>query len=230
LLPPKRESDQIVAKEVPMSRAHVRTVSCILAVLLASPAVARAQETPVGAAEVMLKPGDVLQITVWPDATLGGSFVVEETGLVYLPFLGAVQTGGVSIDRLRNQLREDYAEILKEPVVTIVPLFNIGVSGGVRRPGIYQITPAQNILDVILEAGGFAERAKRDQVQIVREGQLLMYNVQRALEGAANLEAFTLRSGDQIVGPVGSSFGITNILQLLTLASTIILLVERTTN
>ncbi len=213
-----------------MSRARVRTVGCMLAVLLAYSAAARAQETPVGPAELTLKPGDVLQITVWPDATLGGSFVVEETGLVYLPFLGAVQTGGVSIDRLRNQLREDYAEILKEPVVTIVPLFNVGVSGGVRRPGIYQITPAQNILDVILEAGGFAERAKRDQVQIVREGQLLMYNVQRALEGAANLEAFTLRSGDQVVVPVGGSFGITNVLQLLTLASTIILLVERTTN
>ena len=213
-----------------MSRARVRTVGCMLAVLLASPTAARAQETPIGPAEITLKPGDVLQITVWPDATLGGSFVVEETGLVYLPFLGAVQTGGVSIDRLRNQLREDYAEILKEPVVTIVPLFNVGVSGGIRRPGIYQITPAQNILDVILEAGGFAERAKRDKVQIVREGQLLMYNVQRALEGAANLEAFTLRSGDQIVVPTGGTFGITNVLQLLTLASTIILLVERTTN
>lgn len=213
-----------------MSRAHVRTASCILAVLVASPAVARAQETPVGAAEISLKPGDVLQIIVWPDETLGGSFVVEETGLVYLPFLGAVQTTGVSIDRLRNQLREDYAKILKEPVVTIIPLFNVGVSGGIRRPGIYQITPDQNILDVILEAGGFAERAKRDQVQIVREGQVLMYNVQRALEGAADLEALTLRSGDQIIVPVGGSFGITNVLQILTLLTTTLLLVERATN
>ena len=70
-----------------MSRARVRTVGCMLAVLLASSAAARAQETPIGPAEVTLKPGDVLQITVWPDASLGGSFVVEETGLVYLPFL-----------------------------------------------------------------------------------------------------------------------------------------------
>jgi polysaccharide export outer membrane protein len=177
-----------------------------------------------------LKPGDALQITVWPDETLSGSFVVEETGLVYLPFLGAVQAAGVSIDRLRNQLREGYAEILKEPVVTIVPLFNVGVSGGIARPGIYQITPEQNILDVILVAGGFAQRAKRDKVQIVREGTVLQYNVERALEGAADLEALTLRSGDQIVIPVGSSFGITNVLQILTLISTTLLLVERATD
>jgi len=111
--------------------------------------------------------------------------------------------------------------------VTIVPLFNVGVSGGIARPGIYQITPEQNILDVILQAGGFAQRAKRDKVQIVREGTVLQYNVQRALEGAADLEALTLRSGDQIVIPVGSSFGITNVLQILTLVTTTLILVER---
>ena len=210
-----------------MSRAHVQIVSCVLAVLLASPAVMPGQEAPVAAAELALKPGDALQITVWPDETLSGTFVVEETGLVYLPFLGAVQAGGVSLDRLRNQLRDGYAEILKEPVVTIVPLFNVGVSGGIARPGIYQITPEQNILDVILAAGGFAQRAKRDKVQIVREGTVLQYNVQRALEGAADLEALTLRSGDQIVIPVGSGFGITNVLQILTLVTTTLILVER---
>ncbi len=210
-----------------MSRAHVRIASCIMAVLLASPAVTPGQEAPVGPAQVTLKPGDALQISVWPDASLSGSFVVEETGLVYLPFLGAVQAAGVSLDLLRNQLRAGYAEILKEPVVTIVPLFNIGVSGGIARPGIYQITPDQNILDVILLAGGFAQRAKRDKVQIVREGTVLQYNVQRALEGAADLEALTLRSGDQIVIPVGSGFGITNVLQILTLVTTTLILVER---
>ncbi len=175
----------------------------------------------------VLQPGDALQINVWPDNTLSGLFAVEETGLVYLPFLGAVQVTGVSLDQLRAELREGYAQILKEPVVTITPLFSIGISGGVGRPGNYQITSTENIMDAILMAGGFTQRAKEDQVEIVRQGQVLKYNVERALEGAADLEALTLRSGDQIVVPVGSSFGITNILQVMTLITTTIILVER---
>lgn len=172
----------------------------------------QAQEAPaVGAAPanadpLTLRPGDILQVSIWPDATLGGSFTVEETGLVQLPFLGAVQVTGMPIGQLRQELRDGYADIMKEPVVTITPYFQVGVSGGVRRPGNYRITPAENIVDLILMAGGFAERAKEDQIEIVREGQVLKYNVERALEQAANLDALTLRSGDQVVVPIGSSF------------------------
>ncbi len=109
----------------------------------------------------VLRPGDIIRIGVWPDAALNGEFAVEETGLVYLPFLGAVQVVGMPLDRLRKQLRDGYAEIMKEPVVTITPLFNVGVSGGVGRPGNYQITPTETIMDVILMAGGIRPACQR---------------------------------------------------------------------
>jgi polysaccharide export outer membrane protein len=177
-----------------------------------------------------LRPGDILRIGIWPDATLSGEFAVEETGLVYLPFLGAVQVVGMPLDLLRSRLREGYSEIMKEPVVTITPLFQVGVSGGVRRPGNYRITPTENIMDVILMAGGFAQRAKEDQVKIVRQGEVLQYNVERALEEAADLSALTLRSGDQVVVPLGSSFQFRYLLQGLTFVSTTILLIDRISN
>ncbi len=202
-------------------------------VLLAGPVHAQATG-PAGSAGQAdafdLRPGDILRIGIWPDATLSGEFAVEETGLVYLPFLGAVPVVGMPLDLLRSQLREGYSEIMKEPVVTITPLFQVGVSGGVGRPGNYRITPTENIMDVILMAGGFAGRAKADQVEIVRQGEVLKYNVERALEGAADLSALTLRSGDQIVVPIGSSFGLTNVLQLMTLAATTVLLIDRLSN
>lgn len=189
-----------------------------------------AQSSQATQSAATLRPGDLLRIDVWPDNTLSGQFVVEETGLVYLPFLGAVPAAGVSLDLLRKQLRDGYGEILKEPVVTITPVFHVGISGGIRRPGIYQVTPTQNILDLILQAGGFVDKAKEDQVEIVRQGQVLKYNVERALEGAADLDALTLRSGDQVVVPLGSSFQFRYLLQGLTFVSTTILLVERILN
>lgn len=178
-------------------------------------------------AELALKPGDVLQINIWPDATLSGSFTVEETGLVYLPFLGAVQVTGVSLDRLRNQLREGYSTILKEPVVTITPLFRVGVMGEVRGPGIYPIDPTVDLLELIQLAGGFTQFAKSDQVRIIREGQMINLNVQRALEGAANLGDLMLQSGDNIVVPRKSTVNINTVLGFVNFGLTTFLLIER---
>ena len=162
---------------------------------------------------------------MWPQAELSGEFEVEDTGVVHLPFLGSVQVEGTSVARLRNDLRAGYEEIMKEPVVTITPLFNVGVLGGVRRPGIYRIDPTQGILDVILEAGGFVERAKEDKVRLVRDGQALQLDVERALEGAADLNQLQLRSGDKIVIPVGSSFTFRDFTAIFSFATTTALLI-----
>ncbi len=52
----------------------------------------------------IVRAGDVLQIRVWPDSSLGGAYPVEETGVVYLPLVGAVSAGGRPIVDLREML------------------------------------------------------------------------------------------------------------------------------
>ncbi len=175
---------------------------------------------------VTLQPGDILQISVWPDQTLGGQFPVEETGNVYLPFLGSVHVVGLTLDRLRSQLREGYGEVMKEPVVTITPLFRVGVMGAVRGPGNYTIDATQNLLDVINQAGGFSTQANQTKVRIVRTGEVLQFNVQQALEQGANLGALTLRSGDNIVVPNKSTVSVQAVIGILTLGLTTALLID----
>jgi len=82
-----------------------------------------------------LRPGDVLRVSVWPDAELGGEFPVETDGLVYLPFLGGVPATGVSVEQLRKDIREGYQSAQRNAVVAVTPLYRIGVTGSVRRPG-----------------------------------------------------------------------------------------------
>ncbi len=175
---------------------------------------------------VTLQPGDILQISVWPDQTLGGQFPVEETGNVYLPFLGSVHVVGLTLDRLRSQLREGYGEVMKEPVVTITPLFRVGVMGAVRAPGNYTIDATQNLLDVINQAGGFSTQANQTKVRIVRTGEVLQFNVQQALEHGADLDALTLRSGDNIVVPNKSTISVQAVIGFLTLGLTTALLID----
>ena len=216
-----------------MNRAHTSRILVLsFAALFWLPAASRAQEAPVTVpsmppSELSLEPGDVLQIGIWPDNTLSGSFVVEETGLVYLPFLGAVQVLGVSVDQLRNQLREGYSTILKEPVVTITPQFRVGVMGEVRGPGIYPIDPTVDLLELIQMAGGFTANAKSEQVRILRSGEVIQLNVERALREAADLSSLTLRSGDNIVVPRKGSVDINTVLGFVNFGLTTFLLVER---
>lgn len=154
----------------------------------------------------ILRPGDVLRITVWPDSGLSGEFLVGENGELNLPFLGTVRTAGVPINELRTQLRAGYAENTRNPVVTVTPLFRIGVTGSVRRPGAYLIPPTDGFFDVIAEAGGFDIRAKENDVRVLREGSIIQLNAEDAIKKGDTLplEALTLRSGDQIIVPFGS--------------------------
>jgi protein involved in polysaccharide export with SLBB domain len=66
--------------------------------------------------------------------------------------------------------------------VSITPLFQVGLMGAVRLPGTYAIDPTADLIDEIQQAGGFTTDAKQSDVRIVRTGEVLKYNVERALE------------------------------------------------
>jgi polysaccharide export outer membrane protein len=180
-----------------------------------------------------MRPGDVLRISVWPDAQLGGEFPVEVDGNAYLPFLGAVRAIGIPGDELRRQIREGYQTAQRNAVVTVTPLYRIGVTGAVRRPSAYLVPPTDGFFDVIATAGGFDIRAKEDQVSVVREGQVIVLNAEDAIRRGETLplEALSLRSGDQIIVPFGAlPWSARDWLSLGNFAISLILLVDRLQN
>jgi polysaccharide export outer membrane protein len=182
-----------------------------------------------------LHPGDILRIQVWPDDKLGGEFTVEETGVVYLPLLGAVRTAGLPISRLRAQLRSSYAEVMKNPVVTVTPVFHVGVLGEVRSPGIYPVTPTQTLLDVIGESGGFTGGADENKIRIIRAGQVIHIDASRVLSGdegagqaAEELARLHLRSGDQILVPAaGGHVTFTGVMSVIGSLAAVGFLIDR---
>jgi len=121
----------------------------------------------------VVRPGNILSITVWPDETLGGDYSVEDSGLVFVPILGGVQVAGLSLDAVRTLLRDGFGRAMQSPVVTVTPLFNVGVLGAVVRPGLYQVDPSSTIFDVIALAGGLHRDAKDDGVTLLRGDQVI---------------------------------------------------------
>jgi polysaccharide export outer membrane protein len=180
--------------------------------------------------EYVVRAGDVLRIRVWPDSTLGGEFAVEETGLVYLPILAPLRAAGVSIETLRQDLRAQYGEQIRTPVITITPLFTVSVIGAVLRPGLFQVDPTQTLFDVISLAGGFRPDAKDEDLRVLRGGGVLQINAEQALETGGGGLSLALQSGDRVVIPQETPFNwstLLNVSQLLLIMAGLAVQVSR---
>jgi len=208
----------------------LRIIAAVLAALSLSAihpgATASAQtEAEAGTEEFTLRAGDLLRIRIWPNDDLGGEFPVEETGIVHLPILGGIRAGGRSLAELRIDLRQRYGQALKSPVISVTPVFPVSVLGAVQRPGLYQVTPSQNLFEVISLAGGFREDANDREIRIVRDDGVTEVNAREALSSEAAAAGVRLRSGDRIVVERRRSFNFQNVsyaLQSVTLVVAIV--------
>lgn len=212
-------------------RRMLLSVAVVLAAQCGLATLAVAQEA--GGYEDTLRPGDLLRVAVWPDADLSGEFPVETDGLVYLPFLGGVQVTGVPVDQLRRDIRAGFQAAQRNAVVAVTPLYRIGVTGSVRRPGAFLVPPSDGFFDVIAEAGGFDLRAKEDQVRVIRDGQVIVLNAKEAIDKGETLplDALSLKSGDQIVVPFGAEpWGARDWIALGNFAISLLLLYDRLAN
>jgi polysaccharide biosynthesis/export protein len=213
-------------------KRHAATVSglLILALLMGvQSAWAQGSTTPsVSGSELILRPGDILRITIWPNAELGGDYAIEETGYVYLPALEAVHVGGKPIGQVREELRRGYAQAMRNPVVSVTPVFSVIVTGAVNRPGVYPVTPTNSLFEVLAMAGGLQTGADARRLRVVRAGEVIEFDASSALESGQRLDAIQPRSGDQIVVPAGRTpFNWRNVLTMVQTVSLLYVTYER---
>jgi polysaccharide export outer membrane protein len=150
---------------------------------------------------VTVRSGDLLKLSVWPDAALGGQFAVEDNGVVVLPEIGDVPVAGKDIREIQTTLRELYSRGRKSAIVNVTPIFRVGVLGQVQRPGLYQAEPTMTWFDLIAVAGGFTDRAARDRVTVVRDGRELLINTVESDLALASSLSVEVRSGDKVIVP-----------------------------
>lgn len=175
-----------------------RILPALLALLaLAAPAWASAQAAPAqaGQAANSLLPGDVIRVAIWREEDLSGDFQVDQDGSVILPLLGRRQVVGISPDRLREQLTEEYGQYLVNTAVNVTLLRRVVVLGEVRVPGQYTVDATQSIADLIARAQGLTPDGNADDIRLLRQGESFRTN----LSGTQSIAEAGIRSGDQIV-------------------------------
>jgi protein involved in polysaccharide export with SLBB domain len=175
-----------------------RILPALLTLLaLAAPAGASAQDVPPPATQDAnsLLPGDVIRVAIWREEDLSGEFQVDQDGSVILPLLGRRQVVGISPDKLREQLTEEYGNFLVNTAVNVTLLRRVVVLGEVRVPGQYTVDATQSIADLIARAQGLTPEGNAEDIRLLRQGESFRTN----LSGTQSIVEAGIRSGDQIL-------------------------------
>jgi polysaccharide export outer membrane protein len=157
----------------------------------------------------VIGPGDLLQVRVWNDETLGGRAKVRSDGRISLPFLDDVSAAGVSPDTLARQLEVKLAGYVNTPRVTVAledeKLVSVSVVGEVAKPGVYDLTAGSGVLQALASAGGMTPWASSDRIFVLRRngGEARPTRIRFTEEALAHAEdrssSFRLRRGDVVV-------------------------------
>ncbi|HTI18816.1 MAG TPA: polysaccharide biosynthesis/export family protein [Trinickia sp.] len=139
----------------------------------------------------LVKPGDVLQITVWDHPELAAAlgqpqqttrdsdavpgFLIDEKGEIQFPYAGTVHVAGETVDEVQRNIFSRISKVYRNPQVTVrVASFRasqIYMDGEIGRPGSVQINDiAMTLTQAIGRAGGFTANANQSRVTLVRAG------------------------------------------------------------
>jgi len=162
---------------------------------------------PVDAARYVIGPEDSLQVTVWKEPTLSGTFPVRPDGMISLVLVGDMPAAGRTPMALSGDITQRLKKYIQDPVVTVVVLGvnsqRIFLVGEVGKVGPIMLTPGMTTLQAIVTAGGLTQFASSKHIYILRtvagKQQKIPFNYKQALKGIN--EGVALLPGDTIIVP-----------------------------
>jgi len=153
---------------------------------------------------------DVLTINVWHEPDLSRNLTVRPDGKITLPLIGDVRAAGKTPPELEAELSSDLAAYIKDPELTVIVAEirsrRVNVIGQVVHPGAFALTQQMGVLDLIAEAGGLRDFAKKKKIYVLRETsagvrERLKYDYKDVLAAKHNAKDILLQPNDTVVVP-----------------------------
>jgi polysaccharide export outer membrane protein len=156
--------------------------------------------------------GDVVNIFVWRNPEVSGTFVVRPDGMITTSLVEDIPVSGKTPTELARTIEEILATYLREPVVTVTVNNFVGpfseqirVIGEAAEPKSINYIQQMTLLDVMIQVGGLTEFANGNDAVLVRveNGEQKQYEIYiedliKNGEIAANVDVLP---GDIIVIP-----------------------------
>jgi len=130
--------------------------------------------------------GDELNIFVWRNPEVSGSFIVRPDGMITTSLVEDIKVAGKTPTELARSIEEILGTYLREPIVTVTVNSFVGpfseqirVIGEATQPKAINYTQHMTLLDVMIQVGGLTEFAGGDDAILVRikDGQQKQYNI-----------------------------------------------------
>jgi len=180
-------------------------------------------------ASPLVTSGMELEITVFREPELSGTYTVDHGGSITFPLTGKIKVTGMDQDQVTQAISQALKTFILNPEVTVtIPSSDINralggssgllsavsadggnasisviVFGEVRRPGAYQMTGDLTLTKLIAEVGGFTAMAYAAKIKLIRteeSGQVVTsHNFDEI--NLANAEDPLIQKGDKIIIP-----------------------------
>ncbi|MBU0995307.1 MAG: polysaccharide export protein [Proteobacteria bacterium] len=149
--------------------------------------------------------GDILDISVWKDASLSRVVTVLPDGIIAIPLAGEIIAAGKKVNELKDELTKRLSYYIPDPLVSIsvhqVNSMMIYVIGKVNSPGRFFLNNTINVLQALSMAGGLNVFAKGDKIKIFRDNTTFYFKYKEVSEGINLSQNIFLQRGDVIVIP-----------------------------
>jgi len=130
--------------------------------------------------------GDVVNIFVWRNPEVSGTFVVRPDGMITTSLVEDIPVSGKTPTELARTIEEILSTYLREPVVTVTVNNFVGpfseqirVIGEASEPKSINYTQQMTLLDVMIRVGGLTEFADGNDAILVRveNGEQKQYEI-----------------------------------------------------
>jgi len=172
-------------------------------------------------------PGDHVLLSVTRGEFARDTVVVRPDTTVVITGLAPISVRGVLRSELATYLQSKLGEYVREPYVTVVPLLRVGVFGGVRTGGYFEVPADTRVTDLLMRAGGPVENADPQKI-VLRRGtkEVLGHaDLSEALRLGRSLDDIGVQGGDDFNIAVKRKANWGTLLQRFSVAVTLVTVV-----
>jgi len=179
---------------------------------VASPAArgaASAEELDEHSDRYLLRPGDLLMISVWKETDLQSEVLIRPDGGISFALAGELEAAGHTVGELTHLLEERIRKYIPDAVITVTVKAATGnriyVLGKVARPGDFPLTGPIDVMQALTLAGGATPFADMNSIRILRRSgdhqTTIRFRYSDVVHGRRLDQNILLQNGDTVVVP-----------------------------
>jgi polysaccharide export outer membrane protein len=171
-------------------------------------------QTRISGWNYLLGPGDSVNVFVWRNPEVSGSFPIRPDGKMTMNLIEDMQAAGKTPTQLARDIEKALSKYIQEPIATVIVSGGIGpynqqvrVLGQATSPKALGYREGMSLVDVMIDVGGLTDFADGNKAYISRitkeDGERVQLGVRledllRNGDSTANAE---IRPGDVLVIP-----------------------------